>query len=169
MLDMIIKVAKIEDIDLSKFHFVFFDTGIEYKATKEHLDYLETKYNIKIERIRAKVPVPLGCKKYGVPFISKFISEMISRLQRHNFDFQNDGGKDFEFLIKKYPKCKSALNWWCNRNGKKSSFNISKSKLLKEFMIQNPPNFKISQKCCTGAKNKLLMITMRKQILICLV
>lgn len=29
-------------------HYVFFDTGLEYQATKDHLDYLENKYNIKI-------------------------------------------------------------------------------------------------------------------------
>lgn len=30
--------------------YVFFDTGIEYEATKRHLDDSETKYGIKIER-----------------------------------------------------------------------------------------------------------------------
>lgn len=153
MLDIIAKVAQQDsDIDLSKIHFVFFDTGIEYSATKEHLDYLEKKYSIKIERIKAKVPVPLGCRKYGLPFLSKFVSEMIERLQRHNFDFKNDGAADYEYLIKKYPKCTAALKWWCNKNGGKSSFNISKFRLLKEFMIENPPTFKISPKCCDGAK-----------------
>lgn len=153
MLDLIMQVVNQDkDIELSKIHFVFFDTGIEYKATKNHLDYLEKRYSIKIERIKASVPVPLGCRKFGLPFLSKFVSEMIERLQRHNFDFAHDGNADFEYLISKYPKCKAALNWWCNKNGEKSSFNISKFKLLKEFMILNPPDFKISPKCCNGAK-----------------
>ena len=32
----------------SKITYVFFDTGLEYRATKEHLQYLEQKYGIHI-------------------------------------------------------------------------------------------------------------------------
>lgn len=60
--------------------YVWFDTGIEYQATKEHLTYLEDKYDIDITKERAKCPVPLSSKRYGVPFLSKHISEMIYRL-----------------------------------------------------------------------------------------
>lgn len=65
--------------------FVFFDTGLEYKATKDHLSYLENKYDIKITRIKAKKPIPLTCRDDGQPFLSKQVSEFISRLQKHNF------------------------------------------------------------------------------------
>lgn len=139
-------------IDDCEIHYVFFDTGIEYEATKRHLDDLEKETGVKIERVRAKVPVPLGVKKYGVPFLSKYASEMIERLQRYDFDFANDGEKSFEELLEKYPKCKVALKRWCNKNGKNSSFNISRFAYLKEFMILNPPPCKISNKCCKGAK-----------------
>ena len=147
------KAAVEENISKDKFSFVFFDTGIEYQATKEHLDYLENKYSIKIERIRAITPVPLGCKRYGQPFLSKYVSEMIYRLQKHNFKFEDE---PFDILFAKYPKCKIALMWWCNqhknKNGRTSKFNIDYNKHLKEFMLLNPPNFKISNKCCNGAK-----------------
>lgn len=153
MLDIVVKVAQATpDIDLSKIHFTFFNTGIEYEATKRHLDYLEQKYNIKIERLKAIKPVPYGTRQYGLPFLSKHISEMIQRLQRNNFDFANDGNKSFNELLTKYPKCKSALKWFCNENGEKSSFNISKDPFLKEFLVEHPPQFKISPKCCDGAK-----------------
>lgn len=145
MLDLLLKVCNKE-----KLTFVFFDTGIEYDATKKHLDYLEKKYDIKIDRQRAYKPVPLGCKEYGVPFLSKYVSEMIERLQKHNFDFHNDGNLPYEELIKKYHNCEIALQWWCNHHTGK--FTISKDKYLKEFMIDNPPNFRISNKCCNGAK-----------------
>lgn len=138
-----------------KCEYVFFDTGIEYEATKRHLDYLEKKYNIKIKRERAVVPVPLGCKRYGQPFLTKHVSEMMDRLQKHNFQWEDE---PYEVLIEKYPNCKSALTWWCNKHenpsGKPSQMNIKKHKLLKEFIIANPPKFKISQKCCNGAKKK---------------
>ena len=36
-------------------HYVWFDTGIEYQATKEHLKYLEEHYGITIEREREQL------------------------------------------------------------------------------------------------------------------
>lgn len=151
MLDLILQTVPKE-----KLTFVFFDTGIEYAATKRHLDYLEEHYGIKIDRQRASVPVPLGCKTYGLPFISKFISEMIERLQKHGFDFAKDGPKSYDELIKKYPKLGVALTWWTNsypaQEGKKSQFNIDTCYGLKEFLMTYPPDFRISSKCCNGAK-----------------
>lgn len=144
----------IDLIEQVKPHFVtyaFFDTGVEYQATKQHLDYLQERYSIKIERRPAVVPVPLGCKRHGQPFLSKKVSEYIARLQAHEFKWED---KPFEELYAEYPHCKVALRWWCNLWGKGSSFNISRNKLLKEFMIAFPPWFRISKECCTGAKKK---------------
>lgn len=45
MLDILTKVD-----ESNKIHYVWFNTGLEHKATKDHLDYLEQRYNIKIER-----------------------------------------------------------------------------------------------------------------------
>lgn len=144
MIDMFTKCD-----DDKKVKYVFFDTGLEYQATKNHLDFLEKKYNITIDREKAIKSIPLSCKQYGQPFLSKHVSEMIGRLQRHNFKWED---KSYDELIKEYPKCKSALDWWCNTKGENSSFNISRNKLLKEFLIHNPPKFKISNKCCKYAK-----------------
>lgn len=83
--------------------------------------------------------------------MSKQVSEFIQRLQRHKFKFED---KSFDELYAEYPKCKSALQWWCNRN-KTYSFNISGHKYLKEFLIANPPTFNISNKCCKYAKKAL--------------
>lgn len=137
-----------------KITFAFFDTGLEFKATKDHLDYLEEKYGVEIKRIRAVKPVPVCCKEYGQPFLSKQVSEWIERLQRHDFKWEDE---PLEVLLTKYPKCRAALRWWCNDFEKKtedreSSFNIAYNQYLKEFMILNPPQFKISNKCCHYAK-----------------
>lgn len=132
-----------------KGHYVFFDTGLEYQATKDHLKYLEQKYGIEIEVVKAAMPIPTSCREYGQPFLSKQVSEFIQRLQKYNFQWEDE---HFETLCKKYPKCTAALRWWCNEYGEKSRFNISYNKWLKEFMIANPPDFKISNKCCTFAK-----------------
>ena len=133
--------------------YVWCDTGLEYEATKKHLKYLEDKYNIEIIRVKAIKSIPTSCREYGQPFLSKRASDYISRLQRHNFDFK-DGS--FDELYKKYPKCKTALKWWCNECGEGSSFNIQRNKWLKEFMIENPPSFKISDKCCKYAKKDVM-------------
>lgn len=138
----------------NKITYVFFDTGLEFEATKEHLVYLEQRYGIEIRRIRAIKPVPLCCKTYGQPFLSKQVSEWIERLQRHNFQWEDE---PFDILIQRYPQCRAALRWWCNdferkSEGRESSFNIGYNQYLKEFMVANPPQFNISNKCCHYAK-----------------
>lgn len=79
--------------------YIYFDTGLEYDATKEHIKELEEKYKIKITVVKAKVPIPISCKKYGQPFLSKQVSEYISRLQKYNFQWENE---DFETLLNRY-------------------------------------------------------------------
>lgn len=154
--DILIDLCQKYD-EADKITYAFFDTGLEFKATKEHLNFLEEKYGIHIERIRAIKPIPLCCKEYGQPFLSKQVSEWISRLQNHNFQWEDE---PLETLLEKYPNCRAALRWWCNdfektASGRESSFNIAYNQYLKEFMIENPPQFKISNKCCHFAKKKV--------------
>lgn len=166
--------------DISKkIEYVWFDTGLEYEATKEHLKYLQTKYNIHINPYKAEKPIPTSCRIYGQPFISKHVSEMTSRLQRYNFEWE-DGS--YESLLDKYcvkltqeeamqygklrkgvanlfgryySGCVVALAWWCNEN-KSIKFCIDYNKWLKQFIIKNPPTFKISNKCCLYAKKNVI-------------
>lgn len=147
VVDLFTKLFSPNDIE-----WVWYDTGIEYQATKDHLTFLENKYNIQIKRIKAIKPIPVSCKEYGQPFINKYVSEMIYRLQKHNFKFED---KPFDELLAIYPHCKVALLWWCNLNGEGSSFNINHNKGLKEFLVKNPPEFKISNMCCQYAKKKV--------------
>lgn len=146
--DIMLHMCALVD-DKKKIRYVFFDTGLEFQATKDHIEELQEKYGVTIETHRAKQPVPYCVKKYGVPFLSKRVSDYMERLQRHNFKWEDE---DFETLYARYPKCKAALRWWCNTFGENSRFNIENTKWLKEFIIQNPPNFKISNKCCANAK-----------------
>lgn len=132
-----------------KITYVFFDTGIEYQATKNHLNDLEAKYGIEIVRRKAKKPVPVGCKEYGVPFLSKRDAMYINRLQNKGFQFED---KKFDELTEKYHNCISALKYWCNGYEGPSKFSIKVHAGLKEFMLDTPPDFSISDKCCQGAK-----------------
>lgn len=146
----------------NKIKFLWFDTGLEYEATKEHLKVLEDKYNIEIVRLKAKKPIPVSCKEYGQPFLSKRVSNYIHRLQLHNFEWED---KPLDVLLNKYCTwsekkqswvgCKCALEWWCNVYGDNSRFNIARNKWLKEFLLENPPKFKISDSCCQYAKKNV--------------
>lgn len=147
----------------SKITYAFFDTGIEFKATREHLKYLESKYDIEIKVVRAIKPIPTCCREYGQPFISKQVSEWLERLQNHSFQWEDEPLED---LCRKYPKCRAALRWWCNdfehKGDRESSFNINYNRYLKEFIIENPPTFRISNKCCHYAK-KLVASHFKKE------
>lgn len=148
MLDIIYRVD--ED---KKVTYVWFDTGLEYKATKEHLKYLENRYGIEIRRKRAIKPIPVCTREYGQPFLSKNVSERIETLQRYDFKFEN---KPYSELLTEYPKISSVIKWWCNEYPYDNSiYNIEYNKYLKEFLIFNPPTFKISAQCCNWAKKKV--------------
>lgn len=177
--DIVTDVVSKVDVD-KKVRYIFVDTGLEYRATKEHLGFLENKYDIKIERLKAYKSIPICVKNYGQPFLSKIVSQRIESLQRYNFEW--DCTDDYISLIKKYCNkydkpfgnsvfiegyyylgCVASILWWCNAFGKapfgygtarKSRFNISYNKYLKEFILINPPRFKVSPKCCNYAKKK---------------
>ena len=78
---------------------------------------------------------------------------MIYRLQFNGFKWED---KSFKDLCEEYPTCKGALTWWCNARDttgfRNSMFNIDYHYGLKEFLISNPPQFNISDKCCRYAK-----------------
>ena len=163
MIDIVLRAVRdykdlLKDIEL---HFVYFDIGIDNDATKDHLTYLEKKYNIVVEKIIPDFDIPKTCEVYGSPFLTKYVSDILYRMRIKNFDFKNDGNKTYEELIQKYPKSESLFKWWCNKYDlpdKPSKFSINATPYLKEFLIQNPPNFKISGKCCECAKRKPSLI-----------
>jgi len=153
--DIVMDIIELVKPDNCEVRYVFFDTGLEYEATKRHLDYLEKKYGVVIERRKPRKTIPTVCREHGIPFISKDISEMINRLQKHDFDW-NDLPEIA--TVEKYGRCKSALDWYFNRRSLaasgKSKFSINRYKLLRDFIMQNPPSFTISERCCHYAKKQ---------------
>lgn len=146
MLDMMLRCG-----GGGKTDFVYFDTGLEYEATKEHLDALEKKYCIRIRRERPEKPIPKAVKEYGLPFWSKYASQKIYALQRLEFQWE-DG--TYEELSERYPK--SYMQWWCNEHwGKTEQYIINRAPFMREYMIAHPPDFKISDKCCKFAKKDI--------------
>ena len=141
--DIVLDICTKLDVN-HKIRYVWFDTGIEYQATKDHLKFLEEKYGIKIIREKAIKTIPYTARKVGQPFVSKWVSENIHRLQSYNFQWEDE---DFETLVKRYCKkadpekrksldlqwqqgkkpyhwklvdgewysgCVCSLEWWCN-------------------------------------------------------
>lgn len=98
------------------------------------------------------MPVPLAVKKYGVPFLSKDISEKINRLQKHDFGFDD---KTYMEHMKEHNYPKYAVSWFDNYNygeHDRGRFHIDRTAFLREYMIKNKPDFVISKKCCDYAK-----------------
>lgn len=153
VMDLCERVRTAQDIQVD---YVWFDTGVEYDATKRHLVDLEGKYGVRIRRERAEKVIPTCTREHGQPVFSKFISENIEKLQSVGFDWSDE---DFETLLKRYDGVAAELRWWTDSHpysdGRPSRFSILRKACLKEFMLSCPPEFKVSAKCCTYAKKRV--------------
>jgi 3'-phosphoadenosine 5'-phosphosulfate sulfotransferase (PAPS reductase)/FAD synthetase len=127
----------------------FFDNGIEYKASIEHIDYMRSQ-GFHIEKIKPKHTIPYAQKEYGKPFLNKMVSSMIYRLQKNGFDFQKDGKKDLDTLLKEFPNTISGVKWW--KGEYKGRFSIEFNKHLREFLLEYGIPFEVSDKCCNVSK-----------------
>lgn len=165
MVDLVERVRTAAPTDVS---YVWFDTGLEYQATRRHVGDLESRYGIRIERRRAEKTIPVSCKEYGQPFLSKHISEMCERLQRNGFDWRDAGADE---LLRLYPRAVTSVKWWTNANtrtDKPGWFDIGRVRWLKEFMVEHPPTFAISNRCCEWAKKRLSVAYERERGIDCM-
>ena len=63
----------------AKVQYVFFNTGIEYSATLEHIDYLEEKYGVEIQREKALLSVLIpGAKSTDNLFFQNTLAKIFS-------------------------------------------------------------------------------------------
>lgn len=154
----------------SKCKYIYFSTDVNTGADYEHMEYLSNKYNEEIEIQDICGIVKDTCDKYGQPFLSMVVSYNIARLQEMDFEWED---KPFEVLCNEYleivdkPSNKNtlelngkyykgsygALRWWCNEYDS-IMYNIERYSYLKEFIMENPPDFKISDKCCKEVMKK---------------
>lgn len=127
---------------------VFCNTFMELNPTLDFVDIMKNQ-GWKIYETQPKKPLPIIYKEYGKPFHSKYTSEMIYRLQKHNFDFKNDTYKPYEDLIIKYQNCEGALKWLCGKN-----ITLNCPKWVKKFLSEEGDNIKIANKCCEFVKKR---------------
>ena len=154
--------------DLPPIKYVFFNTGLELKATKDHVKSVSQKYGVEIEEVRPKVNIVTAARTYGIPFVSKIMSSGLSDWQKkgvplsiaEEYDKADDKAAKRQELRERYPKCESVINFLCccNRDGEPRpniQIVINSSKYMRDFIDEYPPDFQISAKCCDYCKKQL--------------
>ena len=120
MLDLIERTRRIFP-SLPPVKYVFFNTGLEMKATKDHVKEVAEKYGVEIETVRPKVGIVQAVRKHGVPFVSKIMSGGLSDWQKkgiplsiaEEYELAEDKAAKRQELKERYPKCQSVINFLC--------------------------------------------------------
>lgn len=166
MLDLL-ELAR-DMFNLPPIQYVFFNTGLEMKATKDHVQRQRERYGVEIKEYRPSKNIVQATREHGQPFVSKIMSQGLEGWQKkgipitiHEDYLQAEDKKAFrKELSERYPKCESLINFicCCNREGEHRpdiQLVINSSRYMYEFVRDNPPEFKISSKCCDYCKKQL--------------
>ena len=166
MIDVIERARKL--FDLPQVKYVFFNTGLEMKATKDHVKDTAEKYGVEIYEARPKVNIVKAVREYGVPFVSKIMSGGLSEWQKKGvpmsiadeYEQADDKAAKRQELRERYPKCESLINFicCCNAAGEPRpniQLVINSSKYMRDFITEYPPDFQISAKCCDFCKKQV--------------
>lgn len=166
MIDVIERAREL--FHLAPVKYVFFNTGLEMRATKEHVKATAEKYGVEIETVRPKTNIVLAARRYGIPFVSKIMSGGLSEWQRKGTplsiadEYADAGDKAAKRaeLRERYPGCESLINFLCccNAAGEPRpniQLVINSSRYMLDFIRENPPGFAISAKCCDYCKKQI--------------
>ena len=154
--------------DLPPIKYVFFNTGLEMRATRDHVKNTAAKYGVEITERRPKINIIQATRKYGVPFISKIMSGGLEEWQKKGvplsiadeYDRAEDKAAKRKELKERYPRCESLINFLCCCNAAGDprpniQLVINSSKYMRDFIGEYPPDFKISAKCCDYCKKQI--------------
>lgn len=166
MIDLIERTREI--FNLPPVDYVFFNTGLEMKATKDHVKATAEKYGVEIRECRPKTNIVTASRKYGLPFVSKIMSAGLEGWQKKNIPLsiaeEYDKAEDKEAkraeLKARYPGCETTINFLCCCNSKGEprpniQLVINSSKYMRDFIGEYPPDFQISAKCCDYCKKQV--------------
>lgn len=166
MIDLIERTRGI--FGLPPIKYVFFNTGLEMKATKDHVKATAEKYGVEIEECRPKINIVQASRTYGIPFVSKIMSAGLEGWQKkgvplsiaEEYDKAEDKAAKRKELKERYPKCESLINFLCccNSAGEPRpniQLVINSSKWMRDFIAENPPDFQISARCCDYCKKQV--------------
>lgn len=148
--------------------YVFFNTGLEMKATKDHVKEVAEKYGVEIEEVRPKINIVKATREHGQPFVSKIMSAGLEGWQKKGLPLSiadeyaqaDDKAAKRVELKERYPKCETTINFLCCCNSKGEprpniQLVINSSKYMLDFIREYPPNFQISAKCCDYCKKQV--------------
>ena len=164
MLDLIERTRRIFT-RLGKVDYVFFNTGLEMKAIKDHVKEQSEKYGVEIREVRPKVGIVKATRTYGIPFVSKIMSAGLEGWQKkqvpldivEEYNAAEDKAAKRQELRERFPGCEQVINFLCccNSAGEPRpniQLVINSSKYMLDFIRECPPDFQISARCCDYCK-----------------
>ena len=166
MIDLIERTREL--FCLPPIKYAFFNTGLEMKATKDHVKATAKKYGVEITEYMPKKNIVRATREHGIPFVSKIMSAGLSEWQKKGVPLSiadeyaaaEDKEAKRQELRERYPKCESVINFicYCNSKGEQKKcrqLTINSSRYMKDFIAKYPPDFKISNKCCDYCKKDI--------------
>lgn len=145
LIDLIENTRKIFP-KLAPVKYVFFNTGLEMKATKDHVKETAEKYGVEIIEVqpmkgfvriadkdgrrdmpsKSSLGIVDSARTHGVPFVSKIMSGGLEEWQKkgvplsvhEEYNEAEDKAAKRQELKERYPKCESLLNFLCCCNSK---------------------------------------------------
>ena len=166
LIDLIERTRKL--FNLPPVKYTFFNTGLEMKATKDHVKATAEKYGVEIEEVRPKINIVQASREHGIPFVSKIMSAGLENWQKKEiplsiYDEYNqaeDKVAKRKELKERYPKCETTINFLCCCNSKGEprpniQLVINANKYMLDFIKECPPDFKVSAKCCDCCKKQV--------------
>ena len=166
LIDLIERTREL--FNLSPVKYVFFNTGLEMKATKDHVKATAEKYGVEIEEVRPKINIVQAAREHGIPFVSKIMSAGLEGWQKKEIplsiydEYNNaeDKAAKRKELKERYPKCETTINFLCCCNSKGEprpniQLVINANKYMLDFVKECPPDFQVSAKCCDCCKKQI--------------
>ena len=114
LIDLIESARRIA-LSLPPVQYVFFNTGLEMKATKDHVKTTADKYGVEIREVRPKVGIVQAVREHGIPFVSKIMSAGLEGWQKKGIPLSiadeyaqaEDKAAKRRELGERFPKCES--------------------------------------------------------------
>lgn len=166
LLDIVERARRM--FSLPPVRYVFYNTGLEMEATKRHVREAAQRYGVEITERRPKKNIVIAARDYGLPFVSKIMSQGLEGVQRKGIPLAiadeyaqaTDKPAKRQELRERYPKCENAINFLCccNSAGEPRpniQLVINSSRYMLDFIKENPIPFRVSNRCCDVCKKQV--------------